>query len=165
MSWERLSDAAAEATVWGLIADVAEERKDAARAWLANHMGPDAAAVKAIANGETIGRATWVEPKDSVTVTSEIQFYEYIRRKLPDALITTVNPAVRKAVLDNARIVDGQVIDRDGEPIYGVEVRGSNPYVSVKKSPAAREVVEQLLDGGRLSLDGITQPQLEGGQS
>ncbi len=164
MSWEKLSDAAAEATVWGLIADVAKERKDAARVWLAQQMGPDAAAVKAVANGETIGRATWVEPKDSVTVTSEINFHEYVRRKIPDALIQTVNPAIRKAVLDNARIIDGQVVDRDGELIYGVEVRATTPYVAVKKSPAAREVVEQLLDGGRLSLDGITQPQLEAGE-
>src|ERR1700757_601998 len=62
------SDVAAEAVVWSLVADVARERKDEARAWLSNHMGPDAAAVKAVANGETIGRATWIEGKDTLAV-------------------------------------------------------------------------------------------------
>lgn len=143
--------------MYGLIADFAKARKDEARAWLNDHMGPDAAAVKAVANGETIGRATWVEPEDSVVVTSEIEFHEYIRRKIPDAIIQTVNPAIRKAVLDNAKVVDGMVIDRDGERIYGVKVRQSKPYVYVRKSPEARAAVEELLSGGRLQLDGIRQ--------
>ncbi|OIN80193.1 hypothetical protein [Mycobacterium malmoense] len=163
MSWEKLSDAAAEAVVWSLIADVAKERKDAARAWLNNRMGADAAAVKAIANGETIGRANWVDGKSVLAVVDTGKFVDYIASHHPGELIVTVNSAFQHALLAKLKVVDGIVIDANGEPVPGVAVRESAPYVSVRKSDEARAVVEQLLSGGRLGIDGIRQPELPQG--
>lgn len=160
---QKPSDIAAQAVVWSLIADVAKEHKDEARAWLTNNMGPDMAAVKAVANGETIGRATWIESKPTVVVQLPSAFLQYVSDKHPDEVVRTVNPVFQKALLDGLTIVDGTVIDRDGEPVPGVVVRESAPYVSVRKSPEARAAVEELLSGGRLALDGIRQPELEAG--
>ncbi|OBH08940.1 hypothetical protein [Mycobacterium sp. E1747] len=163
MSYEKLSDAAAAAVVWSLISDVAAERKDEARKWLAEHMGPEALAAKAIANGSDIGKASWVEGKPKPVVANPVLFTEFVCEHYPDELIRMVNPAFQKQLLTKATVVEGVLIDGNGVPIPGVQIRQSEPYVSVRKSDAAREVVDQLLDGGRLSLDGITQPELEAG--
>lgn len=163
MSYEKLSDAAAAAVVWSLISDVAAERKDEARKWLAEHMGPEALAAKAIANGNDIGKASWVEGKPKPVVTNPVVFIEWVCEHYPDEIVRAVNPAFQKAILTKATVVEGTVIDGNGVPIPGVEIRTPAAYVSVRKSDAAREVVEQLLDGGQLSLDGITQPELEAG--
>lgn len=158
------SDVAAHAVVWALIADVAKEHKDAARAQLTQLMGPDAAAVKAVANGTHVGRATWVEGKDALTVVNPAVFALYVEDKHPDEMIRTINPAWQKAFLAGLKVVDGMVIDKTGEPVPGVELQPSKPFVSVRKSDEARATVEGLLSSGRLQLDGITHPELEGEQ-
>lgn len=160
----RLSNLAAEAVIWALICDVAKQHKDHLREVLTSRMGSDAAAVKAVANGVTVGRATWVESKDTLAVTDQSAFMQYVGEKRPEELITTVNPAYQKALLSNLKVIDGEVIDRDGEPVPGVSLRSSAPYVSVRKSDEARATVESLLSSGRLQLDGITHPELEGDQ-
>lgn len=163
MSWDKPSDAAAEAVLWGILETAAKNRKDEARAWLTNRMGPDMAAVKAVANGETIGRATWVEPVQQYTVVDPAAFMEYVGRKWATELVTTVNPAFQKTFLSGLTDVDGEAIDKDGEPVPGVALRESAPFVSVRKSPEARAAVEELLSGGQVRLDGIGQPELEAG--
>jgi hypothetical protein len=154
---EKLSDIAAQAVVWALVSDVAKEHKDAARSRLTGLMGADAAAVKAIANGTDVGRATWVEGKPKPMVVNPVQFAVFVAEHYPDELITTVNPAFQRALLSKVSVVDGTVIDSHGVPVPGVEVRASDPYVSVRKSDAARATVESLLDRGHLRLDGMTQ--------
>lgn len=161
--YEKLSDAAAAAVVWSLISEVAGERKDEARKWLADHMGPEALAAKAIANGNDIGKASWVEVKPKPVVTDAYAFLNFVARHYPTEIIRTVNPAFQKALLGNATVVDDALIDSNGVPIPDVEIRTPDPYVSVRKDPSARAVVESLLGSGQLGLDGITQPELEAG--
>lgn len=162
--YEKLSDAAAVAVVYGLISDVAKERKDQARSWLTSRMGPETLAAKAIANGNDVGRVTWVEGKPKPVVTNPVLFMEFVCEHYPDEIIRTVNSAFQKALLTNATVVDDALIDSNGVPIPGVEIRTPDPYVSVRKSDAARAVVESLLGSGQLGLDGITQPQLKAGE-
>lgn len=160
MTGEKLSDIAAHAVVWSLIADAAKEHKDAARARLTERMGADAAAVKAVANGTHVGRATWVEGKEAIAVVNPVIFALYVEDQHPDEMLRMVNQAWQKAFLAGLKVVDGTVIDKDGEPVPGVAVRPSPSYVSVRKTPEAREAVEGLLSSGRLKLDGITHPEL-----
>lgn len=155
--WEKPSDAAAEAAVWSLIADVAIERKDAAKAWLLNHMGPDVAAVKAIANGETVGRASWVESKDTLAVVDPTAFMAYVARKWATEIVTSVNPAFQRTLLAGLKLVEGEAIDKDGEPVPGVGVRTSAPKVVVTKSKTARATVDALLSSGQLQLGGLAE--------
>lgn len=150
------SDVAAEAAVWGLVETEAKKRKDEARAWLADRMGPDLLAVSAVANGETVGRASYVEGKTSLKVTDLAAFYAFVEERYPTEIVTAVNPAFQKKLLDELRSVGGVVINNDGEPVPGVEAVQGSSYVSVSKSKDAREKVADLLAGGRLSLDGIT---------
>jgi hypothetical protein len=157
---QKPSDVASHAVIWSLVADVAKENKDAARAWLSQHMGPDAAAVKAVANGENIGRATWVEGKETLAVFDAAAFQEYVAENWPDELVTTVNPAFQRALLAGLKVVGDTVIDKAGEPVPGVALRESASYVSVKKSAEARATVEALLNGGHLRLEGIAYPEL-----
>lgn len=151
------SDVAAQAVIWALIADAAKDHKDAARAWLTKHMGADAAAVKAIANGTDVGRASWVEGKPKPVVTDERAFLAFVTEHYPDNTITTVNPAFKQTLFSKATIVDGTIIDSHGVPIPGVEYRASEPYVAVRKSAEARATVDALLSSGQLQLGGLAE--------
>lgn len=153
----RLSNLAAEAVIWALICDVAKEHKDHLRAVLTSRMGSDAAAVKAIANGTNVGRATWVEGKPKPVVTDERAFLAFVTEHYPDNTLTTVNPAFKQTLFSKATIVDGTIIDSNGVQIPGVEYRASEPYVSVRKSAEARATVDALLSSGQLQLGGLAE--------
>jgi hypothetical protein len=159
MRWEKPSDAAAEAAIWGLVESEAKKRKDAARRWLTEHMGPDLLAVKAIANGVDVGRVSFVEPKTELKVTDRELFARHVQRRYPTEvqLVPVVNPAFEARFLSEmVTIVDGTPLD-EGEPVCGVQVVESKPYVSVRKSADAREKVAELMSGGHLSLDGVKE--------
>lgn len=157
MSWDKPSDAAAEAAVWSLIESEAKKRKDEARAWLTERMGPDLLAVKAVANGQDVGRASYVEGKPTLKVIDEAAFVEFVAENYPSEVETStfVNTAFEKSLLDGAKVVGDVVVDGNGLVISGVQQRVKAPYVSVSKSKDAREKVAALLAGGGLSLDGI----------
>lgn len=157
MSDRKLSDVAAEAVVWSLVADVAKERKDAARTELTHRMGPEAIAVKAVANGTDVGRASWVEGKPKPVVTNERAFLAFVQEHYPTEIVATVNSAFQKSLFTHASVVDGMVIDRNGVPIPGVEYRTSEPYVAVRKSAEARATVDALLGSGQLQLGGLAE--------
>lgn len=151
------SDIAAEAAVWGLIETEAKKRKDEARAWLAEHMGPDLLAVAAVANGQTVGRASYVEGKSEWKISDESIFRDFVEEHYPDEIVVAVNPAFKKHWLSGLHDVGGVVVDSFGVDIEeaGVELHSGTAYVSVKKSQDARATVVELLSQGRLSLDGI----------
>lgn len=153
MTDQPLSEVAGEAAVWGIIETEAKIRKDEARAELARRMGPETLAVKAVANGHNVGRASWVEGSPKLVVVDHSAFLAFVTEHYPDNTISTVNTAFQKTLFDNATVVGGVVVDRNGLPIPGVEYRTPEPYVAVKKSPQAREAVEALLAGSRLQLD------------
>lgn len=150
------SDVAAEAAVWGLIESEAKRRKDEARAWLTEHMGPDLLAVSAVANGQTVGRASYVQGKTQPVVTDPDAFLKFVEANYPSEVetVTNVNHAFRNKLLGEASNVAGAAVDSNGLVMDGVVFRTGLSYVSVKKSPEARETVQQLLAGGRLSLEG-----------
>ena len=162
MSWAKPSDAAAEAAVWGLLEQEAKARKDAARAWLTERMGPDLLAVKAIANGQDVGRASYVEGKAKFKVTDPDAFRDFVATHYPTEIVTAVSPAFQTKLMGELTRCNGLVIDPNGVPVAGVELVEGNPYVSVTKSKDAREKVAALMAQGRVSLDGIRA--IEGAQ-
>lgn len=143
--------------MWGLIETEAKKRKDEARAWLAERMGPNLLAVSAVANGQTVGRASYVEGKTALKVVDPDKFTAFVLAHYPTEIATTVtvNPAFQKTLLDEAVVVDGTVVDKNGLPVDGVEQRVSTSYVSVSKAKDAREKVADLLAGGVVTLDGL----------
>lgn len=165
MSFEKLSDAAAAATIWSIIADVAKERKDEARAFLTGRMSDDVAAVKAIANGHNVGRANWVDGKTSVVVADVERFTDYVAAKFPTEIVKSVNSAFKSALLAKVTFVGDIAIDENGEPVPGVELREGSPYVSISKSKQAREIVEELLSAGRVGIGGLMPRELPPAES
>jgi hypothetical protein len=153
-----LSHVAAEAVVWALIADVAKERKDAARAWLADHMGADSLAVAAIAQGVTVGRASLAGGKTTLTVTDPHAFLAWVKEHHPSEILEVVNPAYKQAVTLSATNVDGTPVSPDGLVIAGCEFTAGDPYVSIRKTDEARNTVAALLAHGRISLEGVKPP-------
>lgn len=155
------SDVAAEAAVWGLVETEAKKRKDEARAWLAERMGPDLLAVSAIANGETVGRASFVQGKTTPKVTDPDAFRKFVEQYYPGEIVTAVNPAFQTKFMGEVGVVEGVVVDQNGLVVDGVEFRTGSSYVTVTKAKDAREKVAQLLAGGRLSLEGIQPDVIE----
>lgn len=151
------SDVAAEAAVWGLIESEAKKRKDEARAWLAERMGPDLLAVSAVANGQTVGRASYVQGKTTPKVTDPDAFLRFVSQHYPDEVITTtaVNPAFQAKLLGEVDEIGGKVFDEHGAVVDGVEFLTGSSYVSVSKAKDIREKVAGLLSGGQVSLDGL----------
>jgi hypothetical protein len=154
---QKPSEVAAKAAVWGLIEVEAKKHKDDARAWLHRRMGVDNAAVKAVANGETIGTASWVEGKQTLAVTDQSAFLNYVGTKHPTQLVTTVNPDFLDTLFRSLKVVGDTVIGQDGEPVPGVCVRVGASYVSVSKTKKARNTVDALLSSGRLQLGGLAE--------
>lgn len=154
--WGKPSDAAAEAAVWGLIETEAKKRKDEARAWLTEQMGPDLLAVSAVVNGETVGRATYVQGKTSPLIVDEDAFLKFVEQYYPSEIVTAVNRAFKIKLLAELHQVDGGLaVDSNGVLVGGVEFCTGGSYVTVRKSQDAREKVAALLAGGGVSLDGL----------
>lgn len=149
------SDVAAEAAVWGIIEAEAKKRKDDARAWLADRMGPDLLAVSAVSNGETVGRASYVNGKTAPKVVDPAAFREWVAKHYPEEIVTvtTVNSAFQTKLLAELAEHAGVAVDGQGAVVDGVEFITGSSYVTVTKSKDARVKVAQLLAGGRLSLD------------
>lgn len=162
MSYEKLSDAAAAAVVWALIEDVAKERKEEARLWVADSLRDESLkGVDAVANGEVIGSVTRSKDSEKLDVNDVAAFLEFAIAHHP--YLVTIDYRAKETFLRKLKEVDGQWVDPDGLIVPGVWMRPSKGSVRVNKDAAAREVVRGLLSSGRVSLDGITQPELEAG--
>lgn len=152
--WEHPRDAAAEAVVYALIEDVAKERKEEARAWVAKHLREDSSkGVDAIANGQIIGSVTRSKDSEKLDVSELGAFLEYAAANQP--YLISIAYQAKESFLRTLKQVDGKWIDRDGAIVPGVGIRHSFGSVRVNKDERARAIVAELLFKGRVALDGI----------
>jgi len=155
--WSKPAEAAAEAAVWGALEAEAKKRKDAAREYLLGQMGPDLLAVKAVVNGTTVGRATFVEGKSEFKVTDHAAFIRFVTEHYPTEVmtevVTSVSSAFQAKLLAEVKAVAGTIVDGNGVEVLGVAARTSKPYVLVKKADDVLATVGDLLAGGSLTLD------------
>jgi hypothetical protein len=152
--WAHPRDAAAEAVVYALIEDIAKERKEAARAWVAKHLREDSSrGVDAVANGQIIGSVTRSKDSEKLDVADLSAFLEYAVAHQPHLI--SVAYQAKDSFLRTLKQIDGQWIDPDGTIVPGVGMRHSFGSVRVNKDNAAREKVDELLAAGRVSVDGI----------
>lgn len=157
--WKHPRDAAAEAVVWALIEDVAKERKEEARNWVAERLREDSSkGVEAVANGQIIGSVSRAKDKMKLDVNDQAAFLEYAISHQPHLI--SVDWRAKEAFIKTLKQVDEQWIDRDGVIVPGVWERPSRGSVRVIKDPSARETVQDLLSAGRVSIDGLKE--LEG---
>lgn len=154
--WKHPRDAAAEAVVYALIEDVAKERKEEARNWVANHLREDSSkGVDAIANGKIIGSVTRSKDSTKLDVNDHAAFLEYAISHQPHLI--TVDWRAKEAFLKTLKEVEEQWVDRDGVIVPGVWHRPSRGSVRVNKDPEARDIVRELLSTGRVSIDGLKE--------
>lgn len=151
---DAMRDAAARAVAWQIIEQAAKDRKDAAKAELAQLEPGDTIAGKW--DGQLLGKATKTAGRTKLVVTDEAKLLAWLQYVHPTEIVISPNPAYLKALESTARNV-GAVIDNQGEIVPGVELVHGEPYVSVRKERDAPFVVAQLLSSGRISLDGIKE--------
>jgi hypothetical protein len=152
--WAHPRDAAAEAVVYALIEDVAKERKEAARGWVAKHLREDSSkGVDAIANGQIIGSVTRSKDSEKLDVADLDKFLLYAIAHQPHLI--SVEYQAKNSFLRTLKQVDGKWIDPDGVIVPGVQMRTSWGSVRVNKDKDARQKVDELLRSGRVSVDGI----------
>ena len=63
-------------------------------------------------------------------MVDEAAFVAYVLLRHPTKVTITVDPPFRRVLLPHLEAVDGTVIDDDGEPVPGVELRPSRPHGS-----------------------------------
>jgi hypothetical protein len=91
-------------------------------------------------------------------VTKPEVFEAWVREHRPDQLVTTVNPAYVKYVLDQANTDGTAVNEATGEVIPGVEFTPSTPYVAVNfakgRAPGegGRELIRDAWRTGALQI-------------
>jgi hypothetical protein len=137
------------AGVWQVIEMRAKELKDQAKAELqALEVGDT---VSGRHDGQVIAKATKTRGRVKIVVRNERQFLEWVRRHHETEIVESVNPPF----MNTLKVVDGVIIDAQGEPVTGCGVVEGEPYVSVRREKDAAALVAQLLSSGRLSLDGV----------
>lgn len=146
-----LHDAAFRAGVWQVIEQRAKELKDQAKAELSALTVGDTVAGRY--RGQVIAKATMTSGRAKLAVTDEHAFTAWVKANHPSEIVEAVNPAYVKAL--ERTVVDGVVIDDQGEIVPGVEWVQGDPFVSVRRDKDAATVVAQLFTSGQLSLDGI----------
>jgi hypothetical protein len=154
--WKHPRDAAAEAVVYALIEDVAKERKEEARQWVANHLREDSSkGFDAVAKGKVIGSVTRSKDSEKLDILDMAAFVEYAVSHQPHLI--SVAYQEKDSFLRTLKQVDGTWIDREGVPVPGVSKRISYGTVRVNKDPDARELVRTLLSSGAVSLEGLKE--------
>ncbi len=147
-----LREAATRAAVWGVIADAAKDRQNEAKAELAELEPGDTIAGKV--GGQIIAKATMTKGRERISTVDPAALLEWVRTNHPTELVQSVE-SVNPAYLKTFKAVGGVVIDGDGEPVPGVKVEYSDPYVTVRKEKDATALVAELLSSGAIALDGI----------
>jgi hypothetical protein len=81
------------------------------------------------------------------TVVDEAAFLAWVERTRPDEVVRIVRPATAKAILDAATAAGDEVpVDPvTGEVIPGVEMREGEPYLTVRPTPLAKELMADTL--------------------
>lgn len=129
-----------------LIADEAKKAKDRLRIELQAQMDAIGAdRVKAEYGGQPVAYITTTKPKFKWQVKSEWQFLEWVIAHCPTEVVHTVRESSRDAILSKFQMVDGVVIDHNGEVIdwlIGVE---SEPYLMTKFQGDGRERLREAL--------------------
>jgi hypothetical protein len=143
-----LHDAALRAGFWSQIAARASELKDKAREELRALPFGDSKAAKV--GDQILCKASWNKGRESINVTDSRALLEWVKQHHPTEIVESVNPAYVKTF----KAVEGIVIDSNGEPVPGMELKAAEPYISVRSEKEAPFLVAQLLSSGRMSLDG-----------
>ena len=142
--WDKPRDAAAEAVVWASIEEVAKERKEEAREFVAEHLRAESMrGVDAVAGGEVIGSVTRSKDRDVVDVVDDAAFLEYVIQHRKDALL--VPYALKNALLKQITEVSGVWVDSEGVVVPGIGWKRINGSVRVNKNDDTREKVRELM--------------------
>lgn len=159
MSELKPSDVAGDALAWSVIETEAKARKEACRAWLTDHLGPDLLAVAAQVNGQQVGKASYSLGSPEFKVTDSAAFMAFVVEQYPTEIevVTQVNSAFQKRLLGELQAVGGTAIDTNGVPVPGVELQPGKPRLTITKDKGARDTIAAALAGGRLSLDPVKE--------
>jgi citrate lyase gamma subunit len=148
-----LQDAARRAVGARMLADVAKEYGDEARARALELMQADGIERVRVAgeDGINLGPAYLSASKATAKVVDERAFFSWVAQRYPTEIRQIVNEAWRRKFLDqvsaNAGDAGGLPYDPDtAELVPGVEVRSGQPYVAVKPTEQAKQRMRDLLE-------------------
>jgi hypothetical protein len=109
----------------------------------------------AVVNGMQIGYLTLANGKRSTEV-DEVGFVEWVEERWPMEVVSAVQPAFRRKLLDGA-LKRGALIDGDGEVCDAVTVTKGEPYPTTQLGPEADICVAELLNKGRIGFHGFKE--------
>ena len=153
--------AAARQHLFGkVLADVAKEFGDEAELLpLLRKLGVRSMDVFGPDGEGTYGTATVAGGKPSARVVDEEALTGWVAHTHPDWMVLTIHPLRLRALLDGITR-SGKVVDSlTSEEVPGVELAAGEPYVTIRKDPAAKDALRALLEqSGMLALPAAEQP-------
>lgn len=160
MSTDEQRDAAFRAAVWSAIETRAKEQKDIARGELTDI--PIGDTISARWGDRILAKASMNNGRAKLVVTDPQKLLAWVKRNHPTEVVETVNPAYLKAVEAKAKELGvGAVIDSQGDVIPGVEIQTGDPIVSVRREKNTDDILAELFELGRVSMDGIDTKAIE----
>lgn len=157
-------EAAFQAAVWQTIEAKAKQKKDEARARLGDV--PVGETVAGRWGDQIIAKATMAKGKKKLVVTDDRALLAWVKEHHPTEIVEAVNSAYLKTI--EAKAISeglGAVIDGQGVVIPGVEIRTSDPTISVRRESGADDIIAELFAAGRVSIDGINTKAIEADDS
>lgn len=160
-----LKDAAVPAAVLRVLEErVKQARKERTAEVLA--AGDPQDRVNAVHDGRKLGSVSISEGRTSARVADQDAFAAWCAEHYPTEVEhrPVVRAAFANAVVDASKQA-GEPCMPDGTlDVPGVEVRTGDPYVTVRLTHAAADIVTDMVRTGAISLDG-TMRELDGGAS
>lgn len=149
-----LHQTALRAGVFQVIEREAKAAKDAAREALTVLL-PYGDTVAGRVGDDLLCKAGWSKGSTKAVITDQAAFLAWVKEHHPTEV--EVVESVNDAYVKSLKTVDGVVIDKDGLPVDGMEVVTGKPSLSVRSEKNALDLVQQLIDEGRVTLDAIKE--------
>ncbi|MCA1185791.1 MULTISPECIES: hypothetical protein [unclassified Saccharopolyspora] len=146
---------ALQIAVLRLLLDKVKQASDAAKANGLGRMDPGDR-ITATYNGQKIAAVSAAEGKTSARVTNPDALAAWVAEHYPTEVEhkPVIRPAFERVLLDLAKKA-GEPVAPDGElDVPGIAVSNGDPYITVRPTPEAEQIVTAMLAAGVLDVDG-----------
>jgi hypothetical protein len=158
-----LTDAAARCAVLKTLTDTVKAAYEDSRKVVHELMVEQGAERVSAAIGEQkIAQIVLTEPKPSISLIED-DFLDWVTLSYDHELVHTVRSSFKAAILARLVAVDGQVVDtKTGAVVEWARVNpASERYTTTKLNPGGREAILAAWHAGDISLDALSQPEIE----
>ena len=95
----------------------------------------------------------------SASVTDDGAFLAWVKSRHPGEIEEAVRDSYKKKLLDGAKKAGRAYDPVTGEPVPGITIRDSQPYVSVRLKPGGHDAIADAWQAGELDAIDLVRPR------